>query len=108
MVLVRQNRSVKRTSTKEDIVVGTFSNTEDPDDYNKKLEEIQAKYKCALNIQDEDKDQNIKKNKDSKRSAKELPFSLDEFNDFKKQIGGHKSEKIAKKVDAHVSKKSTK
>jgi hypothetical protein len=61
-----------------------------------------------LNIQDEDKDQNIKKNKDSKKSAKEHPFSVEEFNDFKKQIGGNKLEKIVKKVDAHVSKKSTK
>jgi hypothetical protein len=27
MVLVRQNRSVKRTITKEDIVISTFNNT---------------------------------------------------------------------------------
>lgn len=56
-----------------------------------------------MNIQDES--QTIKKNKECKRSAKELPFSMEEFNSLKHQIGREKS---VKKADTLKSKKSPK
>lgn len=73
-------------------------------DYNKKLEEIQAKYKKALQIDDEpDKTPKPKKSTQNK-SNKELPFSMEEFHTLKKQVSLESEKKPQTKSKSKITK----
>lgn len=56
------------------------------EDYDKKLNEIQEKYKKALNLGNNTSEVTLPKLKEKKRSAKDLPFSMDEFHTLKEKV----------------------
>ena len=71
------------------------SNEEDKEDYDKKLQEIQEKYKQALNLTTQNFNEQIKSNQSKgklqKKASPALPFSVNEFRTIKAQVEQRKN-----------------